>query len=179
MRYTRATMDNDSDRASGHLTAFAGAETALVESCAAAPVNGTAFAASSPVARCANAAEPAATTASTSTMTPPRSFDDSRPTADEFREMGLNLPDAVIVHEQWRGSDPAAKAAVKTISVQSVVEDYPAHFNDTACVFLLEDALRLQVLAERMANMPGITSLSAAALHPISGITFHHPCRMI
>src|SRR5437870_5833782 len=36
-------MDNDGDRASGHLTAFASAEAALVESCAATPVDGAAF----------------------------------------------------------------------------------------------------------------------------------------
>ena len=170
MRYTRATMDNDSDRASGHLTAFAGAETALVESCAAAPVDGTAF--RRKLSRCS-----LRQCRGTCCYDGVHVDDDTAAIlqrlagqrADEFREMGLNLPDAVIVHEQWRGSDPAAKTAVKPFPFSSVVEDYPAHFNDTACVFLLEDArCGLQVLAERDGKHPWHYKPFSCWLHPIS-----------
>src|SRR6266545_960914 len=143
-------MDSDSDRTSGNLTAFAEAEAALVESCAAAPVDGAAFQrklSRCSLRRCHGTCCYDGVHVDDDTAATLQRLADQR--ADEFREMGLRLPDAVIVHEQWRGSDPSAKTAVKPFPFSSVVEDYPAHFNDTACVFLLEDArCGLQVLAE-------------------------------
>ncbi len=163
-------MDSDSDRTSGHLTAFASAEAALVESCAAAPVDGAAFRrklSRCSLSNCHGTCCYDGVHVDDDTGTILQRLADQR--ADEFREMGLSLPDAVIVHEQWRGSDPAAKTAVKPFPFSSVVEDYPAHFNDTACVFLLDDArCGLQVLAERDGEHPWYYKPFSCWLHPIS-----------
>lgn len=163
-------MDNNGDRTSGHLTAFAGAEAALAESCAAAPVDSAAFRrklSRCSLHRCHGTCCYDGVHVGDDTAAVLQRLADQR--ADEFREMGLRLPDAVIVHEQWRGSEPSAKTAVKPFPFKSVVEDYPAHFNDTACVFLLEDArCGLQVLAERDGKHPWYYKPFSCWLHPIS-----------
>jgi hypothetical protein len=162
-------MDNDSDGTSGHLTAFAGAEAALVEGCAASTVDGAAFQrklSRCSLRRCGGTCCYDGVHVDDDTAVILQQLADQRP--DEFRDMGLSLPDAVIVHEQWRGSNPAAKTAVKPFPFSSVVEDYPAHFNDTACVFLLEDArCGLQVLAERDGKHPWYYKPFSCWLHPI------------
>ncbi|PWT84590.1 MAG: hypothetical protein C5B56_15350, partial [Proteobacteria bacterium] len=62
----------------------------------------------------------------------------SRARASDFADMGLRLPDEVVVKSEWRGV-AGMKTATKPFPFRSMVDGYPAHFNETACVFLLED----------------------------------------
>jgi hypothetical protein len=69
--------------------------------------------------------------------------------ASDFLEMGLELPESVVTHTEWHGM-PGNITALKPRKFRSAVPDYPRHFDETACVFLMDDArCGLQVLAER------------------------------
>jgi hypothetical protein len=66
-----------------------------------------------------------------------------------FAEMGLNLPEKVIEKSEWNGV-VGLKTATRSFPYRSLVKDYPAHFNETACVFLLDDGrCGLQILSEQ------------------------------
>ena len=58
--------------------------------------------------------------------------------ADDFRAMGLALPREVIVDNQWHGV-VSKKTAVQPFPFRSLVKDFPDHFEETACVFHLDD----------------------------------------
>jgi hypothetical protein len=93
----------------------------------------------------------------------------ARDRAADFRDIGIDLPEAVIVQDTWRGSPPSPKTATRPFPFKSLVNDYPAHFNDTACVFLLDDArCALQVLAQRDGKHPWFYKPFGCWLHPIS-----------
>lgn len=65
----------------------------------------------------------------------------------DFKKMGLDLPDKVVAPTEWRGV-VSNITALKPRS-WSNVNDYPNHFDETACVFLMDDArCGLQVLSE-------------------------------
>src|SRR3981081_4612673 len=66
--------------------------------------------------------------------------------------MGLELPEKVVAPtESHRIAGNIT--ALKPRPFRSLVENYPAHFDETVCVFLLEDArCGLQVLADRDAT---------------------------
>lgn len=87
--------------------------------------------------------------------------------ATEFQQMGLSLPDEVIVECEWRGS-AAKKTAVRPFPFRSLLRDYPQHFAETACVFLLDDGrCGLQRLAESHHEHPWYYKPFACWLHPI------------
>ena len=71
-----------------------------------------------------------------------------------FVEMGLNLPGNVVERSEWSGR-VGTKLAVRPFPFRSLVTDYPAHFNETACVFLLDDGrCGLQILSEQDGKHP-------------------------
>jgi hypothetical protein len=71
--------------------------------------------------------------------------------ADFFKNLGLDLPtEAIIDDEQyeelpvskneWEGLCSVKKTALKEKPFSSLINDYPSHFQNTACVFLLDDS---------------------------------------
>jgi hypothetical protein len=87
--------------------------------------------------------------------------------AADFVDIGLELPDTIIVNSEWRGV-LSRKTAVKPFPFRSLVADYPGHFNETACVFLLEDGrCGLQAIAEKDGAHPWFYKPFACWLHPI------------
>ena len=65
----------------------------------------------------------------------------------DFEQMGLTLPDQVVAPTEWHGV-VGNITALKPRPFRSMVEGYPQHFDETACVFLMDDArCGLQVLA--------------------------------
>jgi hypothetical protein len=74
--------------------------------------------------------------------------------AADFRDMGLELPEVVVAPTEWRGV-VGNITALKPRPFRSMLADYPRHFDETACVFLMEDArCGLQVLAQRDGEHP-------------------------
>jgi hypothetical protein len=68
--------------------------------------------------------------------------------ASDFRDMGLSLPELVVESTEWRGV-AGNITALKPFPFQELVSEYPKHFDQTACVFLLDDSrCGLQVLGE-------------------------------
>jgi hypothetical protein len=87
--------------------------------------------------------------------------------AADFRAMGLSLPEAVIVKSQWHGVT-GKKTATRPFPFRSLVPDYPSHFNETACVFLLDDGrCGLQVLSEQDGKHPWYYKPFTCWLQPI------------
>lgn len=71
--------------------------------------------------------------------------------ADFFKSLGLDLPKEVIIDDEdyedfpvenleWKGLCSIKKTAVKEKHISSIVNDYPSHFKNTSCVFLLDDS---------------------------------------
>ena len=74
--------------------------------------------------------------------------------ASDFRDMGLELPEVVVAATEWRGL-VGNITALKPRPFRSMLANYPGHFDETACVFLMDDArCGLQVLAERDGQHP-------------------------
>jgi hypothetical protein len=84
-----------------------------------------------------------------------------------FVEMGLNLPETVVEKSEWNGK-VGTKTKSRPFPFRSLVKDYPDHFNDTACVFLLDDGrCGLQILSERDGKHPWYYKPFACWLQPI------------
>ena len=87
---------------------------------------------------------------------------------DFFREIGLDLPDKVIITESG-GEGDSLRTPLRSFPFHELVEDYPEHFNDTACCFLLNDGrCGLQMLAEVEGRHPWFYKPQACWLHPIA-----------
>jgi hypothetical protein len=89
----------------------------------------------------------------------------------DFRKMGLELPDQIIVEDRWCPSSLVTnqKTALKDYPFASIVGGYPAHFRQTACVFLLDDGrCGLQVLSEWDGKHPWYYKPLLCWLHPIT-----------
>ncbi len=87
----------------------------------------------------------------------------------EFETMGLSLPDPVVVYGRWRGAGSGPKTAVRPEPKRGAVEDYPSHFPETACVFLLPDArCALQALAMRQGLPPWYYKPLTCWMHPLA-----------
>ncbi len=100
--------------------------------------------------------------------------------AADFREMGLELPGEILEKDRWRPSSLVSdyRTAVKPFPFAAIVDRYPAHFRQTACIFLIEDGrCGLQVLAEEDGLHPWFYKPIPCWLHPIaiseSGVTVH------
>jgi hypothetical protein len=115
---------------------------------------------------------------------------------EQFAEMGLDLPEAVVCIDTDCLSKPddsklvdnqfcqaGYRTAFKPFQFSTSVEDYPAHFNrDLACVFLLEDGrCGLQVLAEQEGRHPWYYKPIECWIFPIyiieteNGVGFYLP----
>jgi len=67
--------------------------------------------------------------------------------AEFFKSLGLDLPKEVITDfgkykefREWKGLGSIKKTAVKEKPFSNLIKDYPQHFKNTACVFLLDDS---------------------------------------
>ncbi|MBL9155115.1 MAG: hypothetical protein JNK37_21715 [Verrucomicrobiales bacterium] len=101
--------------------------------------------------------------------------------------LGADLPVQPIVTGDWRGVVSGPKTATRPRPLSRLVADYPAHFPDTACVFLLPDArCALQKLATDLGHHPWHFKPATCWLHPLSIdqsddptspplLTLHHP----
>ncbi|MCX6815643.1 MAG: DUF3109 family protein [Candidatus Aenigmarchaeota archaeon] len=87
---------------------------------------------------------------------------------DFFKDLGLNLPDKVITEDLWLDGSVEKKTSVRPRAFSKNVVVYPAHFNDTACVFLKEDGqCGLQMLAETRGQHSWYYKPLGCWLHPI------------
>jgi hypothetical protein len=85
----------------------------------------------------------------------------------DFREIGLSLPELVVESTEWHGV-AGNITALRPFPFRELVRDYPAHFDDTACVFLLDDSrCALQVLGELDGKHPWYYKPFSCSLLPI------------
>ncbi len=94
-----------------------------------------------------------------------------------FRSLGMERPEEAIVDEVEDGAR-SVRTALKPKPFRALVPDYPAHFPETACALLLDDArCALQVAAEEKGLHPWHFKPLACWLHPVSispeGIRLH------
>jgi hypothetical protein len=74
--------------------------------------------------------------------------------ASDFRAMGLSLPELVVKATEWHGVRGNI-TALKPFPFRELVDEYPKHFDQTACVFLLNDSrCGLQALGEMDGKHP-------------------------
>jgi hypothetical protein len=93
----------------------------------------------------------------------------AREEAPFFRDLGLSLPPEVIVQGEWEGLVSGLKTAVVPRPFSAEVDGFPAHFEDTACVFLLPDGrCSLQALSLARGRHPWYYKPSTCWLHPIT-----------
>jgi hypothetical protein len=86
---------------------------------------------------------------------------------DRFSSMALDLPREVVQKNEWNGA-VGLKTAVRPFPFRSRVKNYPEHFNETACVFLLDDGrCGLQVLSEQDGKHPWFYKPFTCWLQPI------------
>lgn len=86
-----------------------------------------------------------------------------------FRDVGLVLPEQVVVDGEWRGVVAGKKTAVRAHDYSRTVPEFPAHFNNTACVFWMQDGrCSLQVLSTARALHPWFYKPIDCWLHPIA-----------
>jgi hypothetical protein len=88
-----------------------------------------------------------------------------------FRAAGLDLPapDEVVVDGEWEGTVSGLKTALRPHPFSRRVADYPGHFRDTACVFLLPDGrCSLQTLAVARGRHPWFFKPFSCWQHPIA-----------
>ncbi len=86
-----------------------------------------------------------------------------------FAAMGLDLPDAVVVDGFVGGVLFGRKTATRPWAAKEAVPDFPEHFNQTSCVFHLDDGrCGLQVLALRDGVHPWAYKPAPCWLFPIN-----------
>jgi hypothetical protein len=91
--------------------------------------------------------------------------------AADFRDMGLNLPGEILMEDRWCPSSLVTnqKTAIREYPFSSVMEEYPTHFRQTACVFMLGDGrCGLQALSEQDGQHPWYYKPLLCWLHPIA-----------
>lgn len=88
--------------------------------------------------------------------------------AQFFAELGLDLPETVIVESEWKGKMFGKKTAVKPRPFSSYVDGFPSHFEDTACVFCMQDGrCALQVLSQSKGLHPWYYKPFPCWMHPL------------
>jgi hypothetical protein len=93
----------------------------------------------------------------------------ARDEADFFRSLGMDLPREVIVMGEWKGRFKGPKTAVLPRPFSRTVEDFPAHFHDTACVFLTPDGrCGLQVLSQARGKHPWYYKPFTCWMYPLT-----------
>ena len=89
--------------------------------------------------------------------------------ADFFRNLGLDLPENVIVQGEWRGEISGKKTAVRFEPFSRTVPGYPRHFEDTACVFHMQNGrCGLQALSVSEGLHPWYYKPTGCWMHPLS-----------
>lgn len=88
---------------------------------------------------------------------------------DEIEGQGVSLPKQLVVYGKWRDAASGPKTATRTVAMNEKVADYPEHFPNTNCVFLLDDArCALQSLAVEEGKHPWHYKPLTCWLHPLS-----------
>jgi len=88
---------------------------------------------------------------------------------EDFAEMGIVLPSRAVVYGTWRETTAGPKTAVRGVPRHGFVAEYPAHFPETACVFLLADfRCALQVLATERGLPPWFYKPLTCWMHPLA-----------
>ncbi|MEX2579796.1 MAG: hypothetical protein WD342_12120 [Verrucomicrobiales bacterium] len=88
---------------------------------------------------------------------------------EEFKALGLDLPEKVVVYGSWRGRISGPKTATLPSPMREKVPGYPAHFPETRCAFLLPDArCGLQALATERGLSPWHYKPETCWMHPLS-----------
>jgi hypothetical protein len=88
---------------------------------------------------------------------------------ESIQKLGLNLPPRVVVYGKFHDLASGPKTAVRPASMRQMVSDYPRHFEETNCVFLLQDArCALQVLATEQGIDPWFYKPLTCWIHPLS-----------
>ena len=92
----------------------------------------------------------------------------ARTQREALLEFGCELPERPVVFGKSEfASGP--KTATKPAPMRKLVRDYPAHFEETQCVFLTPDArCGLQLLAESEGRHPWFFKPFTCWIHPIS-----------
>ncbi len=89
--------------------------------------------------------------------------------AEFFAGLGLRLPDRVIVKGDWPWKKGGLKTAVMPRAFSKMVEGFPSHFNNTACVFLTGDGrCSLQLLSTHLGRHPWYYKPVKCWMHPIT-----------
>lgn len=87
----------------------------------------------------------------------------------EFRESGAILPTAVITEGVWRDGSSGLKTATRPAELRARVGDFPDHFDDTSCVFRIDDGrCSLQTLAMKDGRHPWSYKPLVCWLFPIN-----------
>ncbi len=94
----------------------------------------------------------------------------ARERADFFNdETGIDLSDEPIIQGNWRNEVVGRKTATREEAMSEKVEDYPEHFADTQCVFMMEDRrCSLQLLAEKEGRHRWFYKPFTCWMHPLS-----------
>jgi|MudIll2142460700_1097286.scaffolds.fasta_scaffold00939_2 hypothetical protein len=86
-----------------------------------------------------------------------------------FADLGLQLPERVIVDGDWPWKRGGVKTAVKHRAFSGTVKGFPTHFSDTACVFLTDDGrCALQLLSVHLGRHPWYCKPVKCWLHPVT-----------
>jgi len=87
----------------------------------------------------------------------------------DFKRFGLDLPGQTVVFGSWQDSISGPKTATRPSSLRQRIADYPPHFADTTCVFLLDDArCGLQLLAQERSLPPWFYKPVTCWMHPLT-----------
>ena len=93
----------------------------------------------------------------------------AREHAEFFADLGLRLPDRLIVEGDWPWKRGGLKTAVRPRPFSGMIGGYPAHFPDTACVLLAQDGrCSLQLLSMRLDRHPWYFKPIKCWMHPIT-----------
>ncbi|MDF1816650.1 MAG: DUF3109 family protein [Verrucomicrobiales bacterium] len=89
--------------------------------------------------------------------------------SSDLEKLGTELPPQVVVYGRFHHIASGPKTAVRAAPMSEKVADYPLHFQNTQCVFLLQDArCALQALAMERGLDPWFYKPFTCWIHPLS-----------
>lgn len=100
---------------------------------------------------------------------------------DYFESLGLELPEEVIIEGVWRGEPSGKKTALKPWDYRERLPWFPAHWDNTACVFLTREGFcGLQLYSNDCDRHKWFAKPFTCWLHPITfpedgGMTVYGP----
>jgi hypothetical protein len=87
----------------------------------------------------------------------------------DFEESGIRLPPEIITEGVWRDGSSGLKTTTKRTQFRGTVRDFPGHFDDTSCVFHMDDGrCSLQTLSAKDDRHPWFYKPLTCWLFPIS-----------